>query len=384
MAYCTNIHAGNGWTEVFANLRRHAPELKRRLSPERPFALGLRLSAREAAEVRVDELSNFLRDHDLYVPLLNGFPHGNFHGSPVKEDVFRPDWRDPARLDYTLRLAGLLARLLPPGMEGGVSTLPLTYRPWVTPDDDLYRLLADRLREAARGLERIEGETGRRVHLDVEPEPDGLLSTARDAADFFRSWLEPGPYLRVCLDACHSAVEFESPELALEALQGIPIGRVQVSAALKATFPGNRGTQAAVRGSATRSPRPGSLSDQLEQLAEPVYLHQVVEDTGKRYPDLCRAQPPHHPAEWRIHFHVPLFVEGFGELRSTRDETRALLTAVRDRTAYLEIETYTWAVLPEALRSDLTGSIEREYRWVLEALAEPPSVCEGAPPSDRP
>jgi len=34
----------------------------------------------------------------------------------------------------------------------------------------------------------------------------------------------------------------------------------------------------------------------------------------------------------------------------------------------VEIETYTWEVLPPALKQGLMESIHREYRWVLEEL----------------
>jgi hypothetical protein len=37
-------------------------------------------------------------------------------------------------------------------------------------------------------------------------------------------------------------------------------------------------------------------------------------------------------------------------------------------THHLEIETYTWDVLPPGLKIDLTDSIAREYDWVLGVL----------------
>src|SRR5207253_2234388 len=96
LTYCTNIHPGDGWAAVDANLRRFAPALKRRLSPAAPFGIGLRLSALDARELlegdRVRELRDFLLDEGLYVALINGFPHGSFHRTVVKADVYAPDW----------------------------------------------------------------------------------------------------------------------------------------------------------------------------------------------------------------------------------------------------------------------------------------------------
>ena len=135
LTYCTNIHSANGWDDVFANLQRYAPALKQRLSPGHPFGLGLRLSNDEAADLlarsRLRDLKHWLDDHGLYVALLNGFPYGAFHGQAVKSDVFAPDWRDAERLRYTLRLLDVLCGLLPEGMDGGISTLPLSYKPWI-------------------------------------------------------------------------------------------------------------------------------------------------------------------------------------------------------------------------------------------------------------
>src|SRR4029453_7659964 len=135
LTYCTNIHPADGWPAVFATLRRIAPGLKARLSPAAPFGLGLRLSAREAAELadgdRLTEFRSFLDGQGLYVALINGFPYGPFHGASVKTDVYAPDWRDDARVRYTLDLVSILERLVPEGLDGGISTVPFSYKPWM-------------------------------------------------------------------------------------------------------------------------------------------------------------------------------------------------------------------------------------------------------------
>ncbi len=385
LTYCTNIHAGESWAEVERSLHSYAPPLKARLSPDAPFGLGLRLSAAAASELLLeDRLPRFrawLDGHGLYVALLNGFPYGSFHGEAVKTEVFAPDWRSPERVLYTLDLAHILSRLLPGGMDGGISTLPFSYKPWVPNVAEAWPTFAAHLAEVAAALVGIHRRTGSLLHLDLEPEPDGLLETTAELVAFFDGPLreEAAPvladrlacsldearrllrdHIRVCFDSCHMAIQFEdaAASIALLRAHGIFIGRLQIS-------------------SAVRLPPGGRPSEQLAPFArDSVYLHQVVARDRRgvlyRFPDLpdalAAAVPP---SEWRVHFHVPLFTERHGEALSTQAENRALLAlaAAGDVSPHLEIETYTWDVLPEPLRGDLLGSIEREYRWVLDSLA---------------
>ncbi len=120
LTYCTNIHPGNGWPEVFANVRHYAPILKQRLSPRAPFGLGLRLSSMESRQLlagdNLHQLRRYLDGAGLYVFTLNGFPYGSFHRGRIKAAVFSPDWRDRERAAYTLRLVHILKRLLPEGV----------------------------------------------------------------------------------------------------------------------------------------------------------------------------------------------------------------------------------------------------------------------------
>lgn len=398
LTYCTNIHPGDGWPEVFANLRKYAPALKKRLASDRPFGLGLRLSSKESEALlekgNLELLRRFLDDEGLYVFTLNGFPFGRFHGGPIKSAVFAPDWRSAERTDYTLRLVEILRRLLPPGVEGGISTVPLSYRRWIREIDPAeWKAITSQLVRVAGRLAEIEREEGIRIHLDIEPEPDGLVERSEEVVAFFERWLLPlgGPllarslalpeeaarrmltdHLRVCLDSCHLAVMYESPEAALDryARAGIRIGKMQISAAMEVIFPEERGAR-------------GKLRDRLRFFAESTYLHQVVARTEagtfRRYPDLegllAEEEMP-DAGVWRIHFHVPLFVASHASFRSTQAEVRALLKLLQAReiTSHLEIETYTWEVLPKELKAELTDSIEREYRWVLAALDDADSA----------
>jgi xylose isomerase-like TIM barrel protein len=342
LTYCTNIHPANGWEAVWESLRAHAPALKARLSPDAPFGIGLRLSGAESAELlsghRLARFRDWLDAEGLYVFTLNAFPHGAFHGRPVKADVHAPDWRSEERVTYTLRMAEILAALLPDGIDGTISTNPLSYRPWLD-DGDWERCTANvaRVGEALRGT---------RIALAIEPEADGALA---NVDDLIRWWPDGLENVTVCFDACHSAVAYEEPEAALDALDGagIRVGKAQLSAALIV---------------------PAEAHHELRSFADPIYLHQVTERGSNRsWPDLPEALAENGAGEeWRVHFHVPIFVERYGALLSTQEHLRRCIERVR--TSHLEIETYTWDVLPPDLKRSSVESIAREYEWVLDVL----------------
>jgi sugar phosphate isomerase/epimerase len=356
--------------------------------------LGLRLSAEDARELsapgRLAEVRDFLAAHGLYVFAVNGFPYGAFHGQAVKAAAFAPDWREPARRAYTLRLGELLAALLPPDVvEGGVSTCPLSYRGWPgAASPQAQRMMAEALAAAALGLARLHARSGKLIHLDLEPEPDGVLESSEEVVRFFGAHLLPvgtsllrrclgvrpaqaeallRAHVRVCYDTCHLAVRHEAPREALARLAsaGIAIGRLQLSSALRVPLPDEPAARAVLAG-------------RLAAFAESTYLHQVVERRADgslgRHADLtdalARIQRP-DAREWRIHFHVPLFAEALeGGLCTTARDARDALAAhgAAPFTRVLELETYTWAVLPEGLRGDLAEMLIREHRWALAAL----------------
>ncbi len=346
LTYCLNIHPGESWREQRAAIATHAAAVKAAVAPRRPFGLGLRLG-REAADtlaapVQLADLRRLLRDLGMYVFTINGFPYGPFHGRPVKREVYRPDWRAPERLDYTVRLAELLAALLPAGMAGSISTLPLSYRGWLrTPAQ--RRLAVARLAACAAALHEIEKRTGREIHLGLEPEPDCELESTADVIRFFARELLPvgGAWLRrergwdaraseaalrrhlgVCFDACHLSVQFEKLDDSVAALarHGIRLSKVQLSAAL-------------------RAPMTAAAADRLKEFVDPVHLHQVKirgpRGALRSFRDLTpallarwRAAPAR--GECRVHFHVPLYAGGHGELGTTAGElTPAFFAAAR-------------------------------------------------------
>ncbi len=397
VTYCTNIHPGEEWKEVFANLKHYIPVLKAQLSPNQPFGIGLRLANVAATELlqgnTLTQFHSWLIEQDLYVFTLNGFPYGGFHRQVVKDQVYAPDWSKKERLDYTLRLTSILANLLPDGMDGSISTLPLSYKPWFEGNQVLQASVIDtasiQLAQVAAQMVRIRAETGKLLHLGLEPEPDGLIENAAEVVDYFQKHLLPigGAYLaehlgisrstaesyllehiRICYDTCHFALEYEEPGKVFKQFEavGIQIGKIQISAALQVNVPED-------------AKQRRQVVERLRPFAESTYLHQVIERDINgdlhHYQDLETALPNFEhttSTEWRIHFHVPIFIHDYQLLHSTQEDIVTVLDLLRTNHAcnHLEIETYTWDVLPEGMKLDLLASLVREYDWVCEkALA---------------
>lgn len=394
LTYCSNIHPGESWSEVFENLKQYLPVLKVKLSPKQPFGIGLGLANVAARELLVgDNLAQFqdwLKQQDLYVFTLNGFPYGGFHRQVVKDQVYAPDWSKLERVEYTLRLAKILAALLPAGINGGISTVPLSYKPWWTNETARKSVMSQcslNLATVVAEMARIREQTGKLLHLDLEPEPDGLIENAAEVINFFQEWLlskgglilaqslgissESAEYLlrehiQICYDTCHFSVEYEEPATVFSRLQaaGIKIGKIQLSAALQVKLPDE--TQGR-----------GMVEERLRPFAESTYLHQVIErhadGTLHHYPDLVSALPyleKTQAKEWRTHFHVPIFIRDYQILQSTQDDIVTVLNLLQENHAcqHLEIETYTWEVLPPQMKMDILASIEREYEWVLRVI----------------
>lgn len=388
LTYCTNIHPAKGFTEVWESLKTHALPLKAELSPQAPFGIGLRLSGAESREIlagtNLADFKAWLADNGLYVFTLNGFPHGTFHGARVKEEVHAPDWQTEERVAYTLRLAEVLATLLPAGLEGGISTSPLSYKAWVNAANSAtWQKLTDNIVTVAAKLHEFKVSQGKLLHLDLEPEPDGLLENTEELISFFETWLltygagelaarlgvSPEAaqdvllaHVQVCFDTCHAALAYENPKDALARLKakGIRVGKVQLSSALELPYTG-----------------PQELQEMLAPYVEPVYLHQVIQENQDgsltRFPDLpaALAAPEDRRAKrWRVHFHVPIFSAHAGTLGTTQETLLQTLEAFRAEpfSQHLEVETYTWSILPAPLQQRLSNSIARELHWVLEAL----------------
>jgi len=386
LTYCTNIHAGEPLEEVMASLARHLPAIKAQVAGVQPFGVGLRLGYAAANSLRdaaaMARLKRFLAEGGYYVFTLNGFPYGAFHGRAVKEDAYKPDWSDPARLAYTDLLADILGELLPAGQDGSVSTVPCTFKPWA---EGRLAAISEHLIRHVSHLVGITARTGQTISLALEPEPCCYLETIEETTAFFKERLFSRDgiarlaaltglggagaeaamrrHIGVCYDVCHAAVEFEDPQGSIARLraEGILIGKLQLSSALKV---------AALDAESARH---------LAAFAEPVYLHQAVQrsnGTLVRFVDLPQALAAGGAvagAELRVHFHVPLFLEQMEHFGTTQAFLAEILALHRADpiSRHLEAETYTWDVLPASYRSaDLSSAIARELNWVKARLLQ--------------
>lgn len=385
LTYCLNIHPGESWAENLGNLREKTAAVKQAVSPQGWFGAGLRIANRAAEELTANpelraQALEFFAANQIYPFSINAFPFGQFHAGPVKEHVYAPDWRTPERLHYTLQVADLLAGWLPDQVEGSISTVPGSFKPWITNESDV-QAMAENLAAVVAYLAALHEDTGKEIHLGLEPEPDCYLETTAETIAFFKDALFTTGvaevarilkcyrsdaetlvrrHLGVCFDTCHVALQYEDLAESLRAYkaEGIRISKVQLSAALRA--PSNQESWTALR-----------------RFAEPVYLHQVKgrATSGARFSwyDLLKAlsELPSYPdvEELRVHFHVPLFFTGSGPLQSTVDAlTPEFFRELRKGACpHLEIETYTFDVLPPDVHpGDIVKSISREYAWVLE------------------
>jgi sugar phosphate isomerase/epimerase len=371
LGYCTNVHPAEDLAGILAQLDTYAVPVREHLDTD-VLSLGLWLAAEVAAELATDPTRRrrLLRELDargLEVVTLNGFPYRSFQAPVVKHAVYQPDWTSKQRLDYTLDLAWILADLLPDdAVRGSVSTLPLGWRePW---DGDRQANAARSLEALAGGLAEIARQTGRVVRVGFEPEPGCVVETTRDAerhlSDMDTEWLG------ICLDLAHLACAWEEPASALARLAraGLPVVKVQVSAALGADDPADS-------------------DETLRRYAEPRFLHQTRGPDGHGTDDLDDALDARLPGPWRVHYHVPLHAAPVPPLHATlpvlRDALRELLGGPAARCDHFEVETYTWGVLPAELRPDTPGQLAAGIAAEL-AFTRDELQALGLVPADRP
>lgn len=375
LAYCTNIHRGETWEEVWSALKRHTLAVRDRVGGGAAFAIGLRLSAQAAADLRDaarrTEFRRWLDKEGCYVFTINGFPYGRFHGARVKEQVYAPDWTTSERVAYTQVLFEILADLLPEGVQGSVSTVPVSFKGFHL-DARALRACRDNLWRCVEHIEQVSRRSGRALHLGLEPEPLCTLETTAETVVFLEAMRADRPgdlrldeHLGVNYDCCHLAVEFESAQQSLATLRQhrIRLSKLHLSNALR------------VRPTA-------ETREALRAYTEDTYLHQVVERAGdgtlRRWADLPHAlaergeRSAPTEVEWRIHFHVPLHHRPGHGFETTADHvTGALdwLAAHPDSGSHLEMETYTWEVLPPEIRSRaVVDQLTAEYAWTLDQL----------------
>ena len=375
LAYCTNIHRGQNWTETFDTLVKYVLPVRDRVAAGKPYAIGLRLSNQASIELSdratLTAFQRWLEKENCYVFTINGFPYGTFHGGRVKELAYVPDWTTNDRVEYTKRLFDLLAELVPPGVEGSVSTVPASFKPLIKTQDQVVTMRANIWRAVER-IANVQERSGKVLHLGLEPEPLCYLETSAETVTFIQQMRADRPNderINECLgvnyDCCHLAVEYEEPQSAIRRFRsnGIKISKLHFSSAMK-VIPTAEAREA------------------LKQFIDPVYFHQVVARTRSqetsegftRYLDLdeALAADKKDEEEWRIHFHVPLHCKSSTVFDTTSDHMLGILDLLqRDPKlcSHIEMETYTWEVLPPELKNrNVVDQIAAEYDWTLQQM----------------
>lgn len=391
--YCTNVHAGTSLSEAKENLLKFAEPVRQAVSPQASLPVGLWLAEDAASSLsengQAKDFGDWLQESRFVPYTFNGFPQRDFHQRVVKHAVYEPNWQSASRVRYTTLLARILAEILPPGARGSISTLPLgwPHEPW---GHEQFSCVAEHLLQVARSLDELAQAAHREIVLAIEPEPGCVLNNTQQVVDFFQQYLLQGKdaelarrYLTVCHDMCHSGVMFESQQEALKSYldAGIRIGKVQVSSAVHVPWDKADGD----------AERKAAILAQLRTFNEPKYLHQTTrsdavgalvdfsEDLEHALNDWCsdlsRLSTP-----WRVHFHVPIFVDAFGQLETTRSEIHQAVEVLEENrerpigdsdwfTGHYEVETYAWPVLPESLAShDLASGIASELQFFAKLM----------------
>jgi sugar phosphate isomerase/epimerase len=388
LTYSTLVHPGDDWEQMWQSLITYVPKVKARIAGKWRFGVSLRLSANSAqtlagSAAEREKLKKFLGDNNMYLYTVNAFPYGAFKGTVVKEQVYEPDWRSEERTRYTINVADVLADVCTPDIAPSIQSAPLGFKPRVT-GDDVVASYTDHVLRVAAHLVALEARTGRTVQLALEPEPFCFLETTDETVDYFTRHLYSGAaaeklarlaqmpiaeahgalrrHLGVVFDICHQAVEYEDIAASLQKLvdAGIPIFKLQEAAALHVP----EVTQAVV--------------DTLKRYAKTIYLTQTMEKRDgriNRFLNLDDAiaafEKEPGPREWRIHIHVPVFLDDLGPFRTTRFAIEDALRfhKAKPLSRQLEIETYTWDMLPENLKTgDIVDYICREIEWVRGQL----------------
>jgi hypothetical protein len=354
LGYCTNVHSGNTFDEVIQNLKSYSSLIQRNVKST--LGIGLWLSNNASNSVDLPLLKDTLQEHNLQVFTMNGFPYGDFHHKSIQHNVYKPNWSEQTRLDYTIRLAHILAEITPK-KDASISTLPLGWNSDSFSDDDCAAML----KLCVGSLEEIEQETGKCIHVDLEAEPGCRLQLSKELCDFIEKYFGDNEltrrYIRVCHDTCHSAVMRENVKDCITNYKnaGLSIGKVQLSSAVEFDFEST------------------DLSDAWHFLTEPTYLHQTTigrDDDFHFFDTFSNVPNSAYSGLCKVHFHVPIYLDSFGELDTTQYDLLASIPPLKEAGVVdWEIETYTWSVTPKELQTeDLVDSITKELEWATAQI----------------
>jgi hypothetical protein len=389
LTYSTLVHQTDNWDQLWASVNNYLPKVKARVAPDQKFGVCLRTSAPSAEMLSQDpgkraDLKQFFADQDLYLYTANAFVYGVFKKQVIKEDVYEPDWATPERREYTKQVANLLAELAPDGVNPSIQSAPLGFKPKGT-GPDIAKVYTDNVVDVVAHLVKLEQDTGKIVTLGLEPEPRCFLETTDETITYFRDYLfapqtaeqlakKAGinaadaaaamkKFMGVVFDIGHQSVGYEDIPASLHKLvaAGVPIVKLQEAASMYIPDV----TQQKV--------------DALQAFAKTIYLSQTCQLKDGRQTWFLNLEDAFEdwqknpgPREWRTHFHVPVFLtelgHGFGTTRFGLEQALAVHKQTPLST-HLEIETYTWDVLPDHLKTgDIVEYVTRELDWVKGQL----------------
>ncbi|QDU12163.1 metabolite traffic protein EboE [Gimesia aquarii] len=378
LSYCTNVHPGLTVAEILQKLDEFTVPIQEQYAA--PLAAGLWLAEPVIQEILVTDTGHIhfaeeVRKRNLICYTLNAFPYGNFHNDRVKENVYLPDWSQPERLEYTKGCARVLSALLPDGAEGSISTVPLGFKQFEHAAD-FGDTCIEQLIELAIYLKQLKEETGKTIRLAIEPEPFCVIEFTHELIVFFERLYQRAAakqllgivkeFLGACYDICHQAVEFEDIPGSIRQITHaeIRINKIHISNAIELVNPWEN--------EAGRT--------QLAEYAEPRYLHQTIGNLASgdlyRIVDLTKkfllAPDPRikETEKLRVHFHVPIDAQTLGPLGTTYQELKHALATVKelDYAPHLEVETYTWEVLPGDQKLGLVDGLTRELQAARSLL----------------
>ena len=386
--YCTNVHPGETLEQTIHNIKNYVIPVKNHVSPAKPFGLGLRLSYQACLDLlksgQLKKFYDLCKENDLYIFTINGFIYGHFHGKRVKEEVYYPAWDSFERFEYTNMLIKILAYLLPKKIDGSISTVPIGLKSNFEDKfqiEKAVKLLVNSLVEVFSVFE----STGKHIQIALEPEPGCFLENVDQVISFFQNYIYSKKtlslleeqigksekfcrtflknHLGICYDTCHMAVMFEDNDNSIKKLlnAGIPIFKIHISSAL------------------TIDSFNKEIRNYLVSFDEEIFLHQVVEKYGNTvnfFSDIPQSlqyidnKEGIKNSQWRVHFHVPIFLNKLGKFSTTQDYIKNVLSQYNKIGCdHFEVETYTWNVLPEKYRNNnIVTSIARELNWVLDFL----------------
>jgi hypothetical protein len=339
LALCANVFPAQNAAQAIESLngamRKVVGQLPTHIKGN--ISYGLYLSYQTCCEFEehpqlLTEYAAALSDLDLQVTTANAFPFGDFHAQHVKEKVFLPDWRQQQRVDYTCKVADLLAELATDASGLSISTCPFGYNSDAADTSSL-----ENVKQVVSHLKDIHQQSGKHIRLAFEAEPCACFSDSVPLIDFLAEnfTAEQLLYLGICFDLCHSAVTGEDYQQVLDraAQQKVSIAKVQISSALE------RNTVLCE----------DSYGD-VQQLSRSAYFHQTAVSLGedsRLYPDIedVPAEVVKKADEWRIHCHVPVCHDAYSGGWSGTAWRPAVQAAMAAKISNFEVETYTLNLL---------------------------------------